>query len=362
VKRRYAELVSVRPDWTDNRGLLGFHNLITQTYQTTDFLRLLVQATLEPTVPHFVILDEMNLAKVEYYFADFLSVLESRYLDNGELKQAPLRLHDLPRCVLVQGQAPWGGDEDVSDAPITQCHVRCEGCPLRSGISEDEWSRGDSDYEEVVEAGFDPADYIPPRLIVPPNVYFSGTVNVDETTYMFSPKVLDRANTIEFNEVDLVGYFAARNDVVGVGPASDVVRDVFTFGGDFLRLPKEECLELRTDESLAPYRKALMALNGLLKPYNMHFGYRVVDEILLYLRNAHVLDDPGYDLDQAFDHQILQKILPKFHGSQAKLQEPLENLREFCSGGGEDGQYPYATRKILRMLDALEKEGFASFA
>ena len=133
--------ISVHPDWTDNRGLVGFYNLITGAYQTTDFLRLLLQATADSTSPHFVILDEMNLAKVEHYFADFLSVLESRYLQDGQLKQEPLRLHDLPRCVVAQGESPWGETPDVEVVEQAMCQVRCAGCPLRAGVTEAQQAR-----------------------------------------------------------------------------------------------------------------------------------------------------------------------------------------------------------------------------
>jgi hypothetical protein len=383
--------ISVRPDWTDNRGLLGFYNLITHTYQTTDFLRLLVQAMLASDQPHFVILDEMNLAKVEYYFADFLSVLESGYLQDGKLTQSSLRLHDLPRCVLAQGEQPWGEEAEIGDVEALTCHVRCDNCPLRNGVDESQWSRGESDYDSAHRSGFDPVCYVPPRLFVPRNVYFSGTVNVDETTYMFSPKVLDRANTIEFNEVDLEGYFVRGAAESSANPASDDIRAAFTFDGKFAPLPKSE--PILVDEDLAPYRAQLIVLNDLLQPYNMHFGYRVVDEVLLYLWNAKGLNDPAFDLEIAFDHQLCQKVLPKFHGSQARLQEPLEQLALFCikpdwqsstpdtepeivgrqrisdlKGKSVDSlcsegiRYPRAAHKIRRMLDALEKEGFASFA
>lgn len=383
--------ISVRPDWTDNRGLLGFYNLITHTYQTTDFLRLLVQAMLAPDQPHFVILDEMNLAKVEYYFADFLSVLESGYLQDGKLTQSPLRLHDLPRCVLAQGEKPWGEEAELEEVEALMCHVSCNDCPLRNGVDELQWSRGESDYDSAHRSGFDPVRYVPPRLFVPRNVYFSGTVNVDETTYMFSPKVLDRANTIEFNEVDLEGYFVQGTDTGSATSVNGRVRAAFTFDGKFAPSPKSK--DILVDEDLAPYRVQLIVLNDLLQPYNMHFGYRVVDEVLLYLWNARELDDPAFGLEVAFDHQLCQKVLPKFHGSQAKLQEPLERLALFCIGpewqsstsdaeqGTVDRQpisdlkgksvdslrsegvrYPRAAHKIRRMLDALEKEGFASFA
>jgi len=349
--------ISVRPDWTDNRGLMGFYNLITGAYQTTDFLRLLLQATVDPASPHFIILDEMNLAKVEHYFADFLSVLESRYLQDDQLKQEPLRLHDLPRCVMAQSESPQEETPDVEVGEQAMCQVRCTGCPLRDGVTEAQQTRGESTYEDACKSGFDPLHYVPPRLLVPLNVYFSGTVNVDETTYMFSPKVLDRANTIEFNEVNLAEYFAKSDAATTPDAAADeAARTAFTFKGEFLRLPKS--VSLRTDPVLAPYREQLIELNDLLKAHTLHFGYRVADEILLYLWNARELNDPAFTLDIAFDYQICQKILPKFHGSQARLQEPLHTLLEFCN----QHQYNHSAAKVKRMLEALNKEGFASFA
>jgi 5-methylcytosine-specific restriction endonuclease McrBC GTP-binding regulatory subunit McrB len=354
---RYIFL-SVRPDWTDNRGLLGFYNLITRTYQTTDFLRLLVQATMDSAAPHFVILDEMNLAKVEYYFADFLSVMESRYLqEDGEIKQEMLRLHDLPRCVLVQGETAWDEETELAERDMSIiCRVRCAGCPLRRGVDEQQWSRGQSDYDEARQAGFNPAHYAPPRLAVPINIYFTGTVNVDETTYMFSPKVLDRANTIEFNEVKLHDYFT-RFSVNESSSVDETTRLQFTHNNTFVCLPKR-VPELRTAPELEQYRQRLGDLNALLATHTMHFGYRVADEILLYLWHAKALNAPNFTLDAAFDYQIYQKVLPKFHGSQAKLQKPLTELRNFC----QNNHCTRSVDKIQQMLNALTTEGFASFA
>ena len=148
-------VIPVRPDWVDNRGLLGYLNPLTNEYSTTPFLNLLLRAREEENRakaadekphPFFVILDEMNLARVEHYFSDFLSALES-----GEA----IPLHE---------------DEAV-DSGESQSGPR-----------------------------------VPRKLKVPGNVLFTGTVNVDETTYMFSPKVLDRAFTIEFDQVDLKGF------------------------------------------------------------------------------------------------------------------------------------------------------------
>jgi 5-methylcytosine-specific restriction endonuclease McrBC GTP-binding regulatory subunit McrB len=360
-ERNYA-FVPVRPDWTDSRGLLGFHNLITGTYSATDFLRLLLRAAINLQSarprPYFVILDEMNLAKVEYYFADFLSAMESRRLgEGGNIEQERLILHNQPRCVLA------AGNEEVVDASYYHeerftCLVKCEECPFATFVDEGYHHDGEFDYEEARATGFTPQHFVPPRLTVPLNVYFAGTVNVDETTYMFSPKVLDRANTIEFGDVHLDTYFSvAYTDGATASTADEQTIEIFANNRQFTLLPKQ-VPELRSDPELAPYRDQLVRLNQLLKPFEMHFGYRVADEVLLYLWNAQELNDPAFSLDVAFDHQIYQKVLPKFHGSQAKLREPLEALRAFC----EEHGYALSGAKIQRMLGMLMKEGFASFA
>ena len=171
---RNYEVVPVRPDWVDNRGLLGYLNPLTNEYSTTPFLNLLLRAHAEEERaeaagedphPFFVILDEMNLARVEHYFSDFLSALESG-----------------------------------------------EAIPLYE--------------EEAVESGESAAALgVPRELKVPGNVLFTGTVNVDETTYMFSPKVLDRAFTIEFDQVDLEGFTTGEASDEASGLNLDGVED-----------------------------------------------------------------------------------------------------------------------------------------
>ncbi|PWK14402.1 hypothetical protein [Tumebacillus permanentifrigoris] len=160
VPQQYAFL-SVRPDWLDHRGLLGGYNPLTETYQVSEMLKILLRAQRALEHPFFVILDEMNLAKVEYYFSDFLSCLESRLFKDGTLQQEAIQLHQ-------------------ADAEVEQG---------LSFVDED-----GSVYQ------------IPKSIKIPHNLYFIGTVNVDETTYMFSPKVLDRAHVIECNTIDFASY------------------------------------------------------------------------------------------------------------------------------------------------------------
>jgi len=305
AKEKRKAFIPVRPDWMDNKGLLGFYNILDQKYHSTPLLDLLLNAKANPEKPHFVILDEMNLAKVEYYFSDFLSIMESRTSDRPEGEQITL-------------------------------HSRKE-----------------------VET--DDGRIIPGKIHIPLNVFFTGTVNVDETTYMFSPKVLDRSNVIEFNEVNLDGYGAGLldNDTFYLGN-SDVRNELidpeippFCSRKDYAEF--KEIFE----EVANPIEEVL----NLLRKYNLHFGYRVVNEISRFLWLSSNFLNEECDLQQAMDIQILQKILPKFHGTRGKLEEPLKNLHAFCEAEHSESSalYPRSAKKIARMIANLNVQGYTSF-
>lgn len=280
--------LSVRPDWTDNRALLGYFNPLLQRYQGTELLRLLLRAEANPDEPHFVVLDEMNLAKAEYYFSDFLSAMESG---------TEMVLHD--------------ADDDEVET------------------------------EELLP---------PRRLKVPRNVFFTGTVNVDETTYMFSPKVLDRANTIEFNQVDLLAYGRGGAELADAFRLRDgITLDALLAAS---RQPGPQDWTALSAAAQDPIR----AIHSLMEEYNLHFGYRVANEIARYL--ALTKDFVGDDqLDFALDLQVLQKVLPKLSGSRAKLERPLEALLEHLEGEG----LLMSAAKVERMLSTVRAVGFVSF-
>lgn len=297
------------------------------------------QDSVATAIPFFLLLDEMNLAHVEHYFADFLSVLEGGRLKNG-LTTEKVRLHS-------------------SETPV-------------------EDTKG---------------QLIQPTLALPPNLYFVGTVNVDETTHTFSPKVLDRAFTIEFETADLSTYPTPSGG--SAAPLSDdqqiALRNAFVREGRFAVIEKTPTIQNFHGQH-GDFMLRLRELETLLRPHELHFGYRVVDEILMYLANA---EKYGWfkglgELEAAFDSAILMKVLPKFHGPRARLKEPLRKLLTWAGMppaitvlvDTDQPDYPAAIQslrdqlptvdylqfrcprtalKCLRMMYQLHTTGFASF-
>jgi len=313
--RRIA-LVPVRADWTDNRDLLGFYNVLSEKYEATDLLRVLLRAADQPTMLHFVILDEMNLAKVEYYFADFLSAMETSEHGQG------IPLHDQDDDVVID----IDGDDTI----------------------------------------------VPRRLPIPKNVFITGTVNIDETTHMFSRKVLDRANVIEFHDVDIRRHLSA-------GSATSVSPDLRLIGEanivDMLTSKRDRIAERRVLSG--PVAQRLVAVHDILADYNLHFGYRVADECARFLSLTRQYAGAG-QLESALDLQVLQKVLPKLAGNRTELQEPLERLLSLFTRDKDEtldlgdlqsirafdvttAVMPMCAVKVRRMLERLAAVGFTSF-
>lgn len=328
--------MSVRPDWRDSKSLLGYYNPLIGTYEWTPFLKFLLRAVdsyqNSDGLAWFVILDEMNLAHVEYYFADILSVIES-----GREKG-------------------WSRE------------------PLRFIYPED--AKGN----------------LPPvEIFLPPNLYFVGTVNVDETTHAFSAKVLDRAFTLELTEADFSNYSPSIDgkEVKLDETIQQAILDSFTFNGQFAHISKHRIGNYLS--SKPQIRTWLQNLNSLLKQYNMHFGYRIFDEIVAFLSAAEsnelFEDEDLGGFDSAFDLAILMKVLPKFHGSRSKLESPLRDVLAWCldpdtpqeetiidtlkqveigndvvEGLGKlKYHYPFTAERVRRMLWLLYTDGFAAF-
>lgn len=327
--------VPVRTDWRDSKSLLGYYNPLTESYEWTTFLRFVLRAVQsyrrQEGTAWFVILDEMNLARVEYYFADLLSVLESGRDIEGWTRE-PIRLA----------------------------------------------------YPEGAEGELPPAE-----VYLPPNVYVIGTVNVDETTHAFSAKVLDRAFTLELTEADFRSYpFGSAGSAGELSPEQrQSLLANFSFDGRFVRVDKPAITAMVGKEPAV--RDRLQRLNELLRPHDLHFGYRVFDEITSFLISAernHTFEALG-GFDAAFDAAVLMKVLPKFNGSRGRLEEPLKGVLAWCldpdapdrarvdaetqSGNADQVRtalaslpyrYPMTAARASRMLWALYTDGFAAFS
>ncbi|MDT7828520.1 AAA family ATPase [Pricia sp. S334] len=302
-------IVPVGADWTNREPLLGYPNALeSEEYvkPDSDVLDLIIRANENRELPYFLILDEMNLSHVERYFADFLSVMESK-----------------------------------------------ESIPLYTDGS--------------IKNG------APPNLNLPSNLFIIGTVNIDETTNMFSPKVLDRANTIEFRVVaeEMRNFLNSKTTVnlevlntKGAGMAKS-----------FLKLAENKEFE-GTDSEII--KDTLMRFFGQLKKSGAEFGYRSATEIIRLINQLAVVDDE-LKINEKLDIAIMQKLLPKLHGSRRKLCPVLETLGSFClesdinivkdvfgkddfDFNGPNVRYSLALEKITRMHKGAIDNGFTSFA
>ncbi len=332
------KIIPVGADWTNREPLLGYPNALAKEEYVcpengvldlmirakTEFDRYLAGET-KILKPYFLILDEMNLSHVERYFADFLSTMES--------------------------------GEDIPLHKITPTSKQ--------------------DGETVT---------IPQSLKLPKNLFIIGTVNIDETTYMFSPKVLDRANTIEFRltEEDLLKFIDS-----GVKLDMDLLKGQgANMSNGFMQMvfpnKEEEDEKFKEEKAFLKLSKAdLKLFFSELKKSGAEFGYRTASEIgrLMYM-----LKELGESGDNLLDIAIMQKLLPKLHGSRNKLTKVLPILGGFCltdnSKIKEDYldkfvsnsltevelkadtniKYKISFEKICRMYKNAVENGFASYA
>ena len=305
-------IVPVRPDWTGPEQLLGYEDALRSSpkdprrpWFVPDVLAFLLEAAAsfasEAPKPFVLILDEMNLAHVERYFADVLSGMES-------------------------------GNEILPD--------------LERGSDNLWFERGTK------------------KLAWPRNVIVLGTVNVDETTYSFSPKVLDRAFTIEFRvETSMLpSTFSTRVPAELVETDETFVR-TFT---DYLLGRTDVAAPHGADQIAAE----LKDLHARLTPHGAEFGFRTFAEASRFASIAYA--GAGLQHDEILDLIVLEKILPKLHGARKRLEPLLLALGGFCARSGiestdptdsvTESRFPRSALKLARMLRSLRSNQFAGFA
>lgn len=300
-------VVAVGADWTTNENLLGYQDALRPAIYrkpTNGALELMLRARDDGERPYFLILDEMNLSHVERYFADMLSAIES-----GEAIALHSATEDLP-----------GGDGDTV--------------------------------------------LVPPRLDLPKNLFIVGTVNVDETTYMFSPKVLDRANVIEFRATaDQIGDFLdnpqrIRMEAIAGKGAGFGAAFVAAASGDAPPLAElPTTIHANGAQCAADLKARMVEAFKELAPIGAEFGFRTAFEISRFVAFHAVLTGPGWKFSDALDAQVYQKLMPKLHGSERRLGPVLKALEAFCTAH----ECTASLAKIQRMQDRL-KDGFTSYA
>ncbi|MEH7114967.1 hypothetical protein V7124_21795 [Neobacillus niacini] len=255
----YFTIIPVRPDWTDASALFGYYSSFEKRYVKTEFLNVLLNSLKEREKPHFILLDEMNLARVEYYLSDYLSAVESR-------KEIPLHQ-----------------DDSIID--------------------------------------------IPKKLLIPPNVYVLGTINVDETTHSISDKVLDRAFVMTLSDVDFDSFW--------------------------------ERVDQDLKAALTREFQILKELHHTLSRFELHFGYRTMGEMLQKLYANHQLpEEHQMDPMDAMDRVISEKVLTKVRGDE-RISEMLTEMEQWMEGNLPPNSI--SLQHVKRMKEELEYYGATQF-
>jgi len=313
------EVVAVGANWTDNRNIIGYYNTLLEKPEKTETYNLIEKASNDLDNPYFLILDEMNLSYVERYFADFLSAIESK------------------ESMVLPGSTE--------------------------------------------------------KIQLPSNLFIIGTVNVDETTYMFSPKVLDRANVLEFKTVPVIDYMNKNLELnwdsnLDINFLEDPTshhsfnkildENTGKYSEDIeIHVLKKKYSDISNSNDLWDnLKKLLNELHTILLKSGFDFGFRVTNEILIFIYEASYYESnmKEFNWERYLDAQILQKILPKLHGSKTILEETLNQLYKFCLRDDfkdenlkfedineKNTKFIYSARKIYQMREELDKSRYVSF-
>ena len=326
-KPKNFEMIQVKPNWHDSTELIGYVSRVSGTpvYVIGDFLRFITQAWENLDIPYFLCLDEMNLAPVEQYFAEFLSVIESRKSnEDGTITTDPILKKSTEDWCRVLTAELTGGNET-----------------LRNRF----WKEG---------------------ITIPQNLIVMGTVNMDETTFSFSRKVLDRAMTIEMNEVDLYAGLDSKYEHIGK-LNSDMLIGTAVEGVDVYADNEEVCNKVLS---------YLQAVNNVLNGTPFKIAYRTRNEFLLYVVNnlPYNLDKKGNEFSEdeiiaiALDEITSMKILSRIEGDDTKIKHSLlESLITTIEAqlliltGEEKKIESISVAKLKEMKERLTLSGYTSF-
>ena len=385
-------MIEVKPNWHDSTELLGYYSRLGKAgYQFTKFVKFLVKAKMFPIVPFFVCLDEMNLAPVEQYFAEILSILETRKHPKNE-KTGKVDMNMVKTGPIIDAQY-FRELSEISHTKNTQT-----GEPFSSNLTDRDIYlklfeiETESDIDKEVGKR---TDLTTEGLILPDNVVIIGTVNMDDTTHQFSRKVIDRAMTIEMNGGNLRNMFGGSRNLEYL-PDEEQQKWQNAFTRRYVTA--DEVLEAHSDvakELVEKLPAQLEEINKALKGTPFEVSYRVLNELTIMVG---VMLDDGMELDdaiaQSVNNILLMKILPRIEGDAEMFalsreyktkvgityDNRLEWLKELAPDiketlteaelGDDDTKeeaeavkehQPTAKDKIQEMIDRLNNQEFTRF-
>lgn len=289
------QLEPVNPDWTDSGEVVGHTNL-NDDFVPGSLMQMARQASENPDAQHFFMLDELNLARPEYYLAEVLSVIETRTRTAGGLETEPLKRNS--------------GTDDA-----------------------------DTDWSDIQ---------------LPPNLAIVGSVNMDETTFSFARKVLDRTFVLEFTDVDL-------ENISTTSPTTSESWKSEDWEQPFLAIA-----EMGETDAAKKAIAILKDVNDILQPLQQHVGYRVRDDVAMFLENAQgclnlFVTSDGERVDP-LDLALFMKILPRIQGSSSTLAPALDSLLEVAAGENSlKRAFSLCQDRVELMKKRLHQDGFASY-
>ena len=330
------ELIQVKPNWHNSMDVVGFYSNISGKYEFTPFVEFIVKAWQHQDTPYFLCLDEMNLAPVEEYFAEFLSAIESRSTDENDdyitdpiIKPFKNFGEKEGKSMLIQ----LLGDADPIDKNPIAIHFYEKGITL------------------------------------PPNLMVMGTVNMDETTFSFSRKVLDRAMSVEMNEVDYDKFLSGESEQF------PLLTDMNELLVNRPQRAAEVTEEIESDKVIV----YLKDVNTLMEGTPFKLGYRAANEAMLYVAACKKFAGNHYALANALDEFTLMKILSRIEGDDSRLGIADDDPRIATLGIEASEQHTSlltclkaivhkhigasceTEKKIDQMCNTLEREHFVSY-
>ncbi len=343
-KPKNFQMVQVKPNWHDSSDLIGYVSRVSgkAEFVAGEFLKFIAKAWENTETPYFLCLDEMNLAPVEQYFAEYLSVIESRKShEDGIVTTDPIIYpeYESERNKETEELVPKLWYKNLVSELLADC-------PPEKAFALNK-------------------QFINDGISIPQNLIVVGTVNMDETTFSFSRKVLDRAMTIEMNEVDLHGGLTERNEQIGkLGKAELIgyaVEGVDVYGAN-----KDVC------ETVLTY---LDAVNTVLEGTPFKVAYRTRNEFMLYVvnnlpyskgENEEELSQ-GYVVARALDEITSMKVLSRIEGDDTKVSDKfLDSLSKAIEEGlkavsGDDHTVKSISLAKLKEMKGKLVSGYTSF-